>query len=59
VLLSGVQPSVHAALERSGLVEEIGEMKIWSHLEEALAAARDLLAEMRASGGRVPSAPPA
>jgi SulP family sulfate permease len=49
VLVSGVQPRVLAAMERAGLVQEIGEEKIWANLEEALAAARDLLVEIRAA----------
>jgi SulP family sulfate permease len=48
VLVSGVQPDVRAAMERAGLVSEIGDFAIWDDLEQALAAARDLVAEIRA-----------
>lgn len=47
VVVSGVRPDVRIAMDRAGLTAEIGEEKIWSDLEQALAFARDLLVEMR------------
>jgi SulP family sulfate permease len=47
VVLSGVRPEVRAAMDAAGLTAEVGEEKIWSNLEEALAYARDLLVEMK------------
>jgi SulP family sulfate permease len=47
VLLSGVRPEVREALVRSGLLAEIGEHSVWGTLEEALAAAREILVEER------------
>jgi SulP family sulfate permease len=49
VLLSGVAPQVRDALERDGLLAEVGDENVWSTLEEALAFARDLVAEQRAA----------
>jgi SulP family sulfate permease len=57
VVLSGVRPEVHAAMERAGLVAEIGEGKIWPDLEQAVTVARELLVEERL-GGKT-AAPPA
>jgi SulP family sulfate permease len=45
VLLSGVRPDLREALERSGLLAEVGEDAVWSTLEEALAASREILVE--------------
>jgi SulP family sulfate permease len=45
VLLSGVRPELRDALERSGLLEEVGEDGVWATLEEALAAAREIVVD--------------
>jgi SulP family sulfate permease len=60
VLLSGVRAELQEGLVRSGLLREVGEENVWSNLEEALACARDHLAEerlalARAGGAGVPS----
>src|SRR5262245_37296350 len=47
VLLSGVSPPVRESIERDGLLAEMGEESVWASLEEALAWARDLVAEER------------
>ena len=57
VILSGVLPEVKPVLERSGLAAEIGADNVWANLEEALAHARDLLAEHRMASRAAPSVP--
>jgi SulP family sulfate permease len=47
VVLAGVRPPVRRELERSGLLTEIGEEKVWETFEEALFLARELLLEER------------
>lgn len=47
VLLSGVRQDLRDSLERSRLLEEIGPDAVWPTLEEALAAAREILVEER------------
>jgi SulP family sulfate permease len=54
VVLSGVNEDVHEALRRGGLAEEIGEERIWAHLEEALAYSRNLLTEERLKDAAAP-----
>jgi SulP family sulfate permease len=55
VVLSGVRPAVHAELERSGLLAEIGEHKVWENFEEALFFARELLVEERLAAANAPT----
>ncbi|MGN0069184.1 MAG: SulP family inorganic anion transporter [Prevotella sp.] len=45
VVLSGVNPKVHAVLERSGFNELVGEENICSHINLALAKAREIVGE--------------
>lgn len=49
VVLSGVQPDVFKALEKSGLADYIGRENIFSSFDEALPAAKDLLHECEAA----------
>lgn len=49
VVLSGVQPDVWKALEKSGLADFIGREHIFSSFDEALPAAKDLLHECEAA----------
>jgi len=43
VVLSGVVPKVHAVLERNGFVEMLGSENICSHIDEALARAKEII----------------
>ncbi|MBR6362329.1 MAG: sulfate permease [Bacteroidales bacterium] len=43
VVLSGVVPKVQAVLERNGFVEMLGKENICSHIDEALARAREII----------------
>ena len=45
VLLSGVRAELLEGLARSGILAEVGEENVWPNLEEALACARDHLAD--------------
>jgi SulP family sulfate permease len=56
VVLSGVRPEVRASLERSGLLAEVGEEDVWPTLEQALAHARDVVADDRIARGTAASA---
>jgi SulP family sulfate permease len=54
VVLSGVRPEVREALGRSGLLEAVGEENVWPTLEQALAHARDAVAEERLARASAP-----
>ena len=43
VVLSGVAPKVQAVLERNGFVEMLGSENICSHIDEALARAKEII----------------
>ena len=43
LILSGVQPSLKAPLERAGLIEKVGTDHIFLHINEALEGAKNLL----------------
>lgn len=45
IVLSGVNPHVHAALEKSGFYELLGKDNICSNINEALAKAKEILAQ--------------
>ena len=45
VVLSGVRPKVHAALQKAGFYNSVGEKNICSHINFALDRAKEILAE--------------
>lgn len=47
IVLSGVKPSVQAVLFKSGFKEQLGEENICSHINIALARARDILTKSK------------
>lgn len=47
VVLSGVNPHVHAALGKAGFYESVGEENICSHIKIALDRAKEIVGEMK------------
>jgi hypothetical protein len=44
LLITGLQPQPAGALERSGVLEDIGEHHVYANVDDALAEAQDILA---------------
>ena len=49
IVLSGVNPQVHAALEKSGFKELVGEANICSHINLALNRAQEIVGSKMAN----------
>ena len=47
-MLSGVQPNVHAALEKSDIVHLIGERNICDHISKAVSLANTIVRDHNA-----------